>query len=125
MEGFSYATADPLLYGKLKAFVKELRLRRPTEAETILWDCLRNKKLGVKFRRQHIIGAFIADFCCIETRLIIELDGGYHQIPEQQTRDSERTAWLGSHGFSVIRFSNEEIICNLNEVINKIKKYII
>ncbi len=77
-------TADPLMYGKLKQYVGELRQKRPTEAETHLCQCIRGKALGVKFRRQHIIGSFIADFCCIEAQLIIEVDGGYHQLPEQQ-----------------------------------------
>lgn len=125
MEVFTYATADPFLYNKLKAFVKELRLKRPTQAEMVLWSFLRNKQLGVKFRRQHIVGVFIADFCCIEAHLILELDGGYHQLPDQQIKDSERSAWLNANGFHVLRFSNEEVIYNTYEVINKIKKYII
>ena len=124
MEELSYATADPILYRQLKSFVKELRTKRPTEAENILWSCLRNKQLGVKFRRQHIVGTFIADFCCLESHLILELDGGYHQLPDQQVKDAERSVWLKTRGFRVIRFSNEEVIFNTDEVINLIKQYI-
>lgn len=125
MRDYPYITADPFLYGKLKEFVKTLRSKRPTLAESVLWDCLRGKSLGVKFRRQHIIGCFIVDFCCIEKHLILELDGGYHQLPEQQVKDEERQEWLVSAGFKVLRFSNEEIESNIEHVLVTIKKYII
>jgi len=118
-----YYTADPTLYGLLKQFAKENK-QHETEAETILWKFLRNKQLGVNFRRQHIIGEYIADFVCLSSKLIIELDGGYHQLPNQQISDEVRTKWLESKGFHVIRFTNEEIIGNIEEVINHIRDYI-
>jgi len=124
MDNYSYMTGDPLLYKRLKEFVKELRNKRPTLAETIMWDCLRGKALGVKFRRQHVIGLFIADFCCIEKHLVLELDGGYHQLPEQQVKDEERQKWLESAGYKVLRFTNEEIEFNIVTVLEIIKKNI-
>ena len=117
---FNYEMADPVLYEKLREYAKEHR-KKPTEAENILWECLKGNFWGTHFRRQHIIGSYIADFACLSHRLIIEIDGGYHQLPEQQTSDQERTEWLENRGFTVIRFTNEEIIGNLEIVLNKIK----
>jgi guanylate kinase len=85
---------------------------------------LQKRQLRVPFRRQHIIGNYIADFACLPLKLIIEVDGGYHSLPEQQVNDAERTAWLESKGFTVLRFTNEEITSNTNNVINKIKEII-
>lgn len=115
--------AESSLYGSLKLFVKENRCHE-TQAEAVLWKYLRNNQLGVHFRRQHIIGNYIADFSCLTKRLIIELDGGYHQLPTQQVNDAERTAWLETKGFKVIRFSNEVILYDTERTINNIKEYI-
>ncbi|HSY75869.1 MAG TPA: tetratricopeptide repeat protein, partial [Bacteroidia bacterium] len=77
-DDFGYETADPILYGKLKDFVKEHR-SAPTEAENIFWQLVRGKNLnGYKFRRQHIIGHYIADFVCLPKKLVIEIDGLIH-----------------------------------------------
>lgn len=116
-----YYTADSILYGLLKEFAKKNR-QRETVAEMILWRFLRGCQLGVNFRRQHIIGMFITDFACLPKKLIIELDGGYHQLPDQQISDQERTEWLENKGFKVIRFTNDEVTGNTDGVINKIKK---
>ena len=117
---FGYETADPILYRKLKEFVKSNR-SRPTEAENILWQMLRGKKLGThKFRRQHIIGPFIVDFVCLKSRLIIEVDGLKHQLPENLINDRERTLWLYENGFEVIRFSNGQILSNIDSVLDAI-----
>jgi len=121
---FNYEMADPVLYGKLRDYAIELR-KNPTEAESILWEYLKGNFWGAHFRRQHIIGPYIADFACLSHRLIIEIDGGYHQLPEQQISDQDRTEWLESRAFTVIRFTNEEIIGNIELVLNKIKAYII
>ena len=94
---YDYQTADPMLYMRLKAYSKEMK-KFATEAESILWEYLRAKQLGKTFKRQHIIGDYIADFVCLESGLIIELDGGYHQLPEQQINDELRTEWLEKHG---------------------------
>lgn len=74
------------------------------------------------FKRQHIIGEFIADFVCIPRRLIIEVDGGYHQIPDKQISDMERQEWLYMQGFDVIRFTNEEIIGDIDSVLETIEQ---
>jgi 5-methyltetrahydrofolate--homocysteine methyltransferase len=118
---FSYETADPLLYGALKEFVKQHR-SRPTPAEDALWEMLRGKKLeGVKFRRQHIIGTYIADFVSLDYKLVIEVDGLIHQLAENQASDAERTAWLESKGFEVMRFTNEEVLADTDSTLNAIK----
>jgi very-short-patch-repair endonuclease len=121
---FGYEMADPTTYTLLKEYAKENR-RKPTEAESILWNCLKGDFFGAHFRRQHIIGQFIADFICLSHHLIIELDGKYHQIPEQQISDQERTEWLENNGYTVIRFTNEAIISDTEKVLTAIKTFII
>ena len=121
---FGYEMADPILYSLLKDFANENR-KNPTEAECILWNYLKGNTLGAHFRRQHIIGQFIADFVCLSHKLIIEIDGKYHQLPEQQITDAERTDWLDSKGFKVIRFKNEQIVADTDKVLNTINAYII
>ena len=99
----NYQMAYPDRYDILKTFIREHR-NNPTEAEKVLWQLLRGKTLGVKFRRQHAIGDYIADFACLSANLVIEVDGGYHQEPNQQEIDQIRTEYLESKGFKVIRF---------------------
>ncbi|MFA4923348.1 MAG: vitamin B12 dependent-methionine synthase activation domain-containing protein, partial [Ignavibacteriaceae bacterium] len=119
-EKFGWQTADPLLYGLLKEHAK-LHRKEPTKAEMIIWEFLKSKQLEkFKFRRQHIIGHYIADFVCLSHKLIIEIDGLIHQLPENQESDAVRTQWLNEQGFEVIRFSNEEVINQLEAVLNKI-----
>jgi PncC family amidohydrolase len=116
----SYRTADPMMYELLKKFVKEHR-NKPTEAEKVLWEIVRGKKMArYKFRRQHIISNYITDFICIPEKLIIELDGLPHQLPENKTSDEERTAILNQLGFKVIRFTNDQVLHNTDQVINEI-----
>ena len=119
----SYMTADTINYHLLKDFARENRYH-PTEAESILWNYLKGYSLHYPFRRQYIIGNFIADFACLPKKLVIELDGGYHQLPEQQVSDEERAQWLEEQGFRVIRFKNEEVIGNIEGVLLTIKKYL-
>jgi very-short-patch-repair endonuclease len=103
---------------------KELR-QTETEAEQIIWSWLRTKKLnGVKFRRQEPIGIYIVDFVTFEKKLIIEIDGGQHNIEENKANDEIRTQWLESQGFRVIRFWNNEVHSNLDGVITRIKETI-
>jgi very-short-patch-repair endonuclease len=103
---------------------KDLR-ERATKAEEILWVELRNNKLdGYKFRRQHPLSFYIADFYCHKLKLVIEIDGGYHQTKEQKLLDSERTENIEFQGLKVIRFTNEEVILGVLNVINKIKELI-
>ncbi len=91
----------------------ELR-RELTPAEQKLWAHLRSDQLGVNFRRQHAIGPYITDFCCLQKKLILELDGGQHL--EQAEYDQERTAFLQSKGYRVLRFWNHEVLSDLNGV---------
>jgi very-short-patch-repair endonuclease len=101
---------------------RELRLRQ-TPAEKILWECLRGNRLfGFKFRRQHNIGQYIADFYCHAAKLVIELDGEIHQA--QTDRDSDRDSWLEAHGLTVLRFKNNEITENLEQVLQTILSYL-
>ena len=118
---YSYQTADPMLYPLLRDLARKNR-NNPTEAETLLWNYLKNNGLGVTFKRQHIIGDYITDFVCMDSKLIVELDGGYHQLPQQQTNDAERTKWLENKGYKIIRFTNEELFENIDEVLEKIKE---
>jgi very-short-patch-repair endonuclease len=119
-ETFGYRNADPTLYGILKEYALQNR-SIPTEAETILWEALKTKKLNdFKFRRQHIIDRFIADFVCLKLKLIIEVDGLIHQLPGNIESDKSRTGRLNELGFQVLRFSNEEVVYHLEEVLSKI-----
>ena len=113
-------TADPGLYEALKEKAERIR-KNPTEAESAMWEMLRAKNLDAKFRRQHIIGDYIVDFVCLDTQLVVEIDGGYHNDPEQKELDRQRTNFLQSKGFSVLRFTNEEVIGNSDETIGIIK----
>ncbi len=88
-----HETADCANYELLKAFAKRSRTHS-TQAESILWEALRGNQLGCKFRRQHIIGNYIADFACIRFKLVVEIDGGYHLQGNQPLMDAERTADL-------------------------------
>ena len=112
--------ACPLTYNILKENAKAHRLSM-TEAEKVLWNKLKDRSTGICFRRQHIIGDYIVDFVCLRSKLVIEVDGGYHFTPEQQTEDEIRTAYLQRTGFQVLRFTNEEVFLNIENVINEIK----
>lgn len=117
---YNYHTADPKVYGVLKQFVSENR-SNPTQAEETLWRILSGKKLdGYKFRRQHIVGSYIADFVCISQRLIVEVDGLIHQVPENVQTDAERTDELNKLGFKVIRFTNDEVMKEADSVLSRI-----
>ncbi len=115
-----YQTAHPDAYRLLKDKAKNHK-QYPTEAERCLWEMLRGKQLGKKFRRQHIIGDFIVDFVCLDHQLIIEIDGKYHETDEQKKADELRDDFLKELGYRTLRFSNEEIIHTPDNVINTIK----
>ncbi len=85
-----------------------------TDAEKALWQKLRREQLGVKFRRQHPITPYVADFVCLERKLIVELDGGQHA--EQAAHDEARTKVLQSRGYRVLRFWNNEVFDNIDGV---------
>jgi very-short-patch-repair endonuclease len=101
------------------------RLRREmTNAEVILWRGLRGRGIGAKFRRQVPIGPFVADFVCVDARLVVELDGPPHDRPEQQLHDRNRDAWLRAQGWRVLRFSNDLVIGGGNLVLDEIRRAI-
>ncbi len=105
-----YRWADPMTYSLLKEFAMNHR-SNPTQAEDILWNLVKTKQLeGYKFRRQHIIGDYIADLVCLDRRLIVEIDGLAHQLPEKKESDQIRTQWLNKQGFKVLRVTNEQVI---------------
>ena len=114
-----FKTASPVDYDLLKKHADEHR-NNPTEAESALWELLRSKNIGEKFRRQHIIGEYIVDFVCLKRQLVIEVDGGYHFTPEQQEQDQLRTEELQKLGYREIRFTNEEVLSAPDTVISKI-----
>ena len=116
-----YKTSSPDWYSLLKKNALDNR-SNPTHAEKIIWNLLREKKFGVKFRRQHIIGDYIVDFICLKTKTIIEIDGDYHNTEEQQVYDKERTKFLNNLGFSVIRFTNKEVLTNIDFIIETISQ---
>jgi len=95
--------------------------RRSTDAEQKLWLDLRDRRLdGLKFKRQVPIGRFVVDFVCAEQRLIIEVDGGQHSRPADQSRDGERTAELEAMGYIVLRYWNNDIIENMEGALTDI-----
>jgi very-short-patch-repair endonuclease len=98
---------------KLRQYAREMR-NEPTDAEAVLWNILRGKKLeGMRFRRQHPIENYIVDFICLEEKLIIEVDGSQHA---ENTYDEKRDAKLKEVGFTVMRFWNDEIIKNSDDM---------
>ena len=111
-----YYGASPVLF----EYVRKLRLNE-TDAEKVLWIHLCNKKInGLRFRRQHPILYFIADFFCPSAKLIIEVDGGIHNLPIQFEYDKNRDNELIAYGLKVLRFTNHEVMNNIDEVIQKI-----
>lgn len=121
MVRFKYETTDGSIYNLLLKNAKNNR-RYMTPAESALWEGLRNKNLGVKFRRQHPVNAYIPDFVCLEKLLVVEVDGGYHFVGNQQVSDEERTRYLEQNGFKVIRFTNEEVLGDIDGVLERIKE---
>jgi len=98
----------------------------PTDAEHALWQHLRARQLeGFKFRRQHPIGAFIADFACLEAGLVIELDGGQHFEPQGLHGDARRTAQLEEAGFTVLRFDNFQMLRETDAVLVAIRAWLL
>ncbi|RZK53717.1 MAG: endonuclease domain-containing protein [Pedobacter sp.] len=104
-------------------FSRELR-QRQTETEIVMWECLRNRKLGVKFRRQHPILNYIADFYCHEILLIIEIDGEIHNTKEHIEYDLNRDVALKEHNITTLRFTNDDVKNRLTIVLEKINTFI-
>ena len=94
--------------------------RASTRTEGLLWEHLRHRRLdGLRFRRQHVLGRFIADFYCAERRLVVEVDGPVHEA--RAARDAERSRILGTHGITVVRFTNDDVLSNVRAVLQKIR----
>ena len=119
--GYNYA--DPLYYPLLHQFAIENK-KHQTEAELVLWHRLKAGQLGGKFNRQHIIGRYIVDFVCLDKKLVVEVDGAYHSQAEQAFWDEFRDEFLNSIGFKVLRFTNEEVLFDIDSVCSVIRKYI-
>jgi cyclase len=107
---------------KASTFQNAAHLRKTaTEAEKILWERLRGRQIeDLKFRRQHSVNQFIADFYCNELKLVIELDGSIHQLKDVKSYDEYREKLITEFGLHVLRFTNEEIFKDLDSVLKKI-----
>lgn len=114
-----HAGAKPELF----RFAEKLRANM-TEAEIKLWDFLRLKPEGFKFRRQHPFGRYILDFYCHKAKLAVEIDGKYHQLPEQKKLDEIRTIEINNRGIEEIRFTNEDVMNQFEVVKNTILAYL-
>ncbi len=118
--GYINSTADE--WKKTLQFAKQNR-KDATVEEDIIWQELRNRNIaGFKFRRQHPIAGYIPDFVCLEKKLIIEIDGGYHDEADQHVFDKAREQWLAEQGFTMIRFTNDAVNHSLNSVLKDIEQ---
>jgi chorismate synthase len=116
---FGYITNTPGEWKTLKDFAKQ-NMHNPTKAEEKLWEEVRNRNIGgYKFRRQHPVEGFIPDFICLEKKLVVEVDGDYHNEEEQRQYDTARTSWLNAFDYEMLRFTNEEV---LNDTVSVVKK---
>ena len=116
-----WMTADPMEYELLKENARSNR-KNMTEAESVFWSLVKGGSLGQRCLRQHIIGDYIADFLFRKSKIVVEIDGGYHLTEEQQNDDAIRTDWLEHQGYKGVRFTNEQILCDTDNVINELKK---
>ena len=115
-----------MFYGAKRSIFQNAEVLRKdmTVAEKKLWDRLNKSQLGVRFKAQHPIDIFIADFYCHKFKLIIELDGDYHNQEEQKQKDEVRTEVLRLNDLKIIRFKNEEVEQDINQVLTTIKNKI-
>lgn len=115
-----HGDATPTIFENARLLRREL-----TFAEKVVWNQIRNKKLsGYKFRRQHALSLYIADFYCHEAKLVIEIDGGYHNTKDMRELDKLRTAVFEDFGITVLRFTNEEALDNITLVVEQIKSHL-
>ncbi|MBR5656500.1 MAG: DUF559 domain-containing protein [Prevotella sp.] len=115
-----WMTADPIEYELLKANARSNR-KSMTEAESSFWSMVKGNALGERCLRQHVIGDYIVDFIFRKSKLVVEIDGEYHESQEQQLSDTIRSEYLESMGCQVIRFTNEQVLFNPEYVISKLK----
>ena len=111
--------ARPRIHPVILAHAREMR-HTQTTAEATLWQALRNRQTGFKFRRQHPIYRFIIDFYCAQAKLLIEVDGESHLESEQAEYDKARTEYLEEFGYKVIRFTNDDVRHNIDAVVGEI-----
>ena len=108
----------------LVELARELR-KKQTSAEGLLWQLLRNRQLlEFKFRRQHQFGDYVADFYCHEAQLVIECDGSAHESNEQWYHDRNRDTYMIAQGLRVLRFTNDRILNDIENVLEEIAKYL-
>ncbi len=124
MQDKGWQVADTIEYGLLKDNAKANR-NNQTEAESFFWNLAKSKRLGEKCRRQYIIGKYIVDFFFRKSMLIVEIDGGYHMTEKQQKEDVVRQKWLENMGYSVLRFTNEQVLYDTDNTIRMIKDNLI
>ncbi len=119
--GTVYNVANPMIYPLLREKAKQMK-KKPTEAELVMWELLRSRQLGVVFKRQYIIDEYIVDFVCLEKNLIVEIDGAYHSMGEQQELDKKRENRLVALGYRILRFTNSEVMVAPDSVVARIKQ---
>ena len=108
--------------GRQRGLAKQFR-RTMTRAETLLWRYLKAHHLdGLGFRRQVPMGRYIADFVCHAARIVVEVDGESHGFESRQQHDKSRDAWFTAQGYQVLRFSNEDVLTNLEGVLEGIRQ---
>jgi len=111
-----------MFYGAIKPIFAraEILRKNPTHEEMLLWQFLKVNQLGVRFKRQHPIWLYIADFYCHELKLVIEVDGSIHKVKEVMEHDVIREEDIVSYGIKVIRFKNSDVRRNIEKVVTKI-----
>ena len=125
---FKRTTRDYLLHldaDELTFHLSRYLRKSMTEAEKVLWEQLKNRKCnGLKFRRQHPVHWYIADFYCHEKRLAIEIDGGIHMKSAIREHDENRSVELDRLGISVLRFTNEQVMNDIDKVLQEILEFV-
>lgn len=124
MQDKKWEVADCMDYDLLKQNAKKNRAN-PTEAESVFWTIARSNGLGQKCRRQYIIGQYIVDFFFRKSLLIVEIDGDYHLTKKQKEEDKKREEWLEKRGYTILRFSNQQIMFDTDKTIKTIKTYLL
>ena len=118
-QGGMFEGATHLIFENAKHLRKNM-----TKAENILWNYLRKGINGFKFRRQHPIGIYIADFFCHKAKLVIELDGSVHNQEDVKSNDEMRQKNLQNWGYEVLRFKNEQVFKQIDDVLNIISEIV-
>ena len=123
MSDQKWEVADCIDYALLKHNAKKNRANQ-TEAESVFWSLAKSSGLGQKCRRQYIIGQYIVDFFFRKSLLIVELDGEYHFTEEQQNEDIIRQQWLAQKGYTILRFTNQQVLFDTDKTIETIKQHL-